>query len=1028
VLAIACDLHAEASPSCGTNNLVQGRLPAQSEEVVGDVALVTDGRVAPEGAQWDDPSAVILQRTTAFLTYDLGEPTVVSALYLLADANDVYEIRGSSGDPDGGYRLLGLAASVVEQAGHGLRSRTVHVAPGEPVRFLRVSAVSGDDAYSIGELAAYCQAPSLFPPPFKLTDAAASALPNHGLSALDAEPAPRGQSALVTLAILLGLAGAGISRTKLRSKPATPEARTSERAQRTERMLLLLFLLSGCAALIYEVVWLHLLRLVIGASSLSVGLVLASFMGGMFLGSLLFSRWVSAAHHPLRVYACLELGIGVFGLVMPLLLPLVRSLYLGLVGYGPGGIALRALVAAILLLPPTALMGATLPAVARRYSHAQSGMASLASLYSANTIGAVLGCLLSAFYLLAVWDVWVATYSAVVLNVAVCLLSVRLSRTAPPRTEADVESRAGADERLPEASSVEPGAIYFAAAASGFTALGAQVVWTRLLTLLFGATVYAFALILAVFLACLGLGSAIAAYLLRRGLNPARGLAFCQAALVPALLLSAVILDKVIPYSLPSLATPTSTLHALHVLRAANVILPAATLWGMSFPFGLAAAGLGRGDTARSSGRLYAANTVGAILGALVVSFWLIPAFGTQLAQQVLVVAAGVSAAALFWSLSRAGQGRRRGSRRGLSLGAWALASAALCAAFLPGLSRVFLAHGRYAADATPFDRYLYVSEGASSTVAVHVAPDGTRHFHVSGRVEASNNPGDLRLERLLGHLSALANPRPESVLVVGLGAGITAGVFSLYPEVKRIVICEIEPRVAGAAAQFARENYNVLKDPRVLLVFDDARHFLATTRERFDIITSDPIHPWVRGNSILFSREYYRIVRSRLKPGGIATQWVPLYETSELAIQIQMRTFTDAFPNGTVWNSALSGRGYDVVLLGSVLPVRLDVQAIAARIAGSPAVDRSLREAKITSVVDLLGTYASNGQDMQHWLTGVPVNNDFSLKLEYISGLALNDRAADPIFSHMIEGRQYPKELFLAPEAVHAELRRRLR
>jgi spermidine synthase len=167
--------------------------------------------------------------------------------------------------------------------------------------------------------------------------------------------------------------------------------------------------------------------------------------------------------------------------------------------------------------------------------------------------------------------------------------------------------------------------------------------------------------------------------------------------------------------------------------------------------------------------------------------------------------------------------------------------------------------------------------------------------------------------------------------------------------------------------------------------------------------------------------------VRSRLKPGGIATQWVPLYETSELAIQIQMRTFTDAFPNGTVWNSALSGRGYDVVLLGSVLPVRLDVQAIGARIAGNPAVDRSLREAKITSVVDLLGTYASNGQDMQHWLTGVPVNNDFSLKLEYISGLALNDRAADPIFSHMIEGRQYPKELFLAPEAVHAELRRRL-
>ena len=160
-------------------------------------------------------------------------------------------------------------------------------------------------------------------------------------------------------------------------------------------------------------------------------------------------------------------------------------------------------------------------------------------------------------------------------------------------------------------------------------------------------------------------------------------------------------------------------------------------------------------------------------------------------------------------------------------------------------------------------DQYPYVSEGAASTVAVHIAPNGYSNFHVSGRVEATNNPNDLRIERLLGHLSALVHPKPESVLVVGLGAGVTAGALTLYPEVKRIVICEIEPRVVGAANLFARENYAVLSDPRVQIVFDDARHFLATTREKFDIITSDPIHPWVRGNSILFSREYYEIVKA---------------------------------------------------------------------------------------------------------------------------------------------------------------------
>jgi spermidine synthase len=243
---------------------------------------------------------------------------------------------------------------------------------------------------------------------------------------------------------------------------------------------------------------------------------------------------------------------------------------------------------------------------------------------------------------------------------------------------------------------------------------------------------------------------------------------------------------------------------------------------------------------------------------------------------------------------------------------------------------------------------------------------------------------------------------------------------------VKRIVICEIEPRVVGAARQFATENYGVLDDPRVQMVFDDARHFLATTREKFDVITSDPIHPWVRGNSVLFSREYYAIVKARLKPQGIATQWVPLYETNEAAIKIQMRTFMDAFPNGTVWNSAASGRGYDVVMMGRQEPLRLDVSAIQRRMQ-RPRISQSLQDVKIFSVVDLMATYGASGADMQAWLSDTPVNRDFSLKLEYISGLALNQKEADPIYSHMTAGRAYPTALFVAPPDLQAELRRRL-
>jgi spermidine synthase len=429
-------------------------------------------------------------------------------------------------------------------------------------------------------------------------------------------------------------------------------------------------------------------------------------------------------------------------------------------------------------------------------------------------------------------------------------------------------------------------------------------------------------------------------------------------------------------------------------------------------PLALAAVSGGHQDSARASGQLYAANTLGAILGALGTSFWLIPDFGTHRSAQVLVLCATASAAVLAY----ADGARGGGSAPARSL--FALACGVLAAGVVPGMPVKFLAHGRHIWSITHGDTYPYVSEGAASTVAVHVAPDGYRHFHVSGRVEASNNPDDLRLERMLGHLSALAHPQPESVLVVGLGAGVTAGALGVHPEIKRIVICEIEPRVTGATRQFARENYAILDDPRVELVFDDARHFLATTRERFDVITSDPIHPWVRGNSMLFSRQYYAIVREHLRPGGIATQWVPLYDTNAEAIRIQMRTFSEAFVQASIWNSAVSGGGYDVVLLGRTETSRLSIPAMQARIDANPKLAASLREVHIGSALELLATYAASGADMPHFTAGAQINDDFSLKLEYISGLALNQQHADQIYAQMVGARTSPTGLFEGPEA----------
>ncbi len=1046
--AVAAPADPGTQTDCGPDNLLAGRAPAEQQEISGNVAVVTDGAIGAEGTQWDAPLAVTFSSASASLTYDLGRRRTVSALYVQADANDTYRMLGSTEGTPGSFRTL----TTVEDAtarGDGLRDRAIRITA-TPLRYLRISEASGDGRFSISELAAYCRLPDPFPPAMKAVDAplaeASRVIPEK--TTLPEEPGA--SRFLLFLAVVLAAFGVGgmlWARSPAPSVPgeappssaegpsaeaASPSDPGPSVARSHEGVLRLMFVASGCAALIYEVVWLHLLRLVLGASALSVGIVLASFMGGMFLGSLLFARYVRDHHHPLRIYALLELGIGVFGLLMPLVLPAVRFLYVGLFGYGALGIALRAVIAAVLLLPPTAFMGATLPAIARRYSTGRRGMSRLAGLYAANTIGAVLGSLLAAFYLLAVWDVWVATFVAAGLNALVGAYAFRLGATIPRHMDGTAGRLASAaispvTRTAPELLRF----VYAGTALSGFTALGAQVVWTRLLTLLFGATVYVFAIILAVFLAGLGIGSALAAYLLRRGHNALRGLAWSQLLLVPSLFLGSLVLARVLPFSSPQSRAwvPVAARHWLHVMRAIDVILPSAVLWGMSFPFALAAAGAGHADTARSSGNVYAANTVGAIVGSLGISFWAIPQQGTRWAAQVLAIGAGVSAALLFSAARRRVRPGGTAGSRPLRLPSPVpvLAVSLAVAAFLPGLSHVFLAHGRYIGWVEPGDQYPYVSEGAASTVAVHIAPDGYRNFHVSGRVEASNNPNDLRTERLIGHLSAIPHPKPESVLVVGMGAGITAGTLTLYPEVKRIVICEIEPRVVGAAKLFSTENYGVLSDPRVQLVFDDARHFLATTREKFDIITSDPIHPWVRGNSILFSREYYAIVKSRLKPGGIATQWVPLYETSELAIKIQLRTFMDAFPNGTMWNTTTGGKGFDVVLVGGLEPLRIDIPVTEQRMSATPRMFDSFKQVRITSAIDLLSAYGASGKDMARWLAGAPINRDFSLKLEYISGLALDRGEADAIYRHMVAERTFPAETFSGPPEQVDELRRRI-
>ena len=769
--------------------------------------------------------------------------------------------------------------------------------------------------------------------------------------------------------------------------------------------LLVLFVGSGCAALIYELVWFQLLQFVIGSSAVSLAVLLGTFMGGMCLGSLALPRFVSSARHPLRVYALLELGLAVAGLVVLYAMPTLTRFYLAYAGHGWSGIVLRGFVCAVCLLPPTMLMGATLPAIARWVEATPRGISWLGFFYCGNTAGAVAGCLLAGFYLLRVHDLVTATWCAAALNLAVALLAFALASVAPAPPPAVSPSPA----LVPSPSARRANrTLFLTLALSGLCALGAEVIWTRLLSLLLGATTYTFSLILAVFLAGLGLGSAAGTSVARHSTRPRFALGCCQLLQVLALVWATHTLTTLLPFWPvdPARAVGLWPTFQLDLVRCAWAILPSAVLWGASFPLALAALTTRGSEVGSLVGRAYAANTVGAIVGAVAVSLAAIPLLGTRLAAQGLTGLAFAAAACAFAPLR---------ARDWLALTLAAAAATAL-ALTLPPTPWQLIAYGRQTAITAATAKVLFLGEGINASVAVTEDPDGERFFHVSGKTEASSLFKDMRLQRMLGHLPALLHPHPRSVLIVGCGAGVTAGSFVNYPSIARIVICEIEPLIPHAiATRFAVENHDVLRDRRVEIVYDDARHYLATTGEKFDLITSDPIHPWVKGAAVLYTQEYFALCRQHLNPGGLVTQWVPFYESSRAVVQSEIATFFSAFPDGTIWGNDDEGYGYDTVVLGSLTPLAIDLDALQARLdrPDHAAARDALADVGLGSALGLMSTYAGQAPDLKAWLTGAEINRDRSLRLQYLAGLALNSSRGTDAYTEMLGHVTYPEALF---------------
>jgi spermidine synthase len=764
--------------------------------------------------------------------------------------------------------------------------------------------------------------------------------------------------------------------------------------------VLICFFLSGAAGLIYQVAWGKALGLIFGHTAYAVATVLAVFMGGLAAGSALLGRWSERRSRPLALYGWLEIGTAVTGAVSLLGLMAVRTAYFAAYPYVAAHdsilLLLRFVGAALVLFLPTFLMGGTLPILVRAVTRNSAELGKrLARLYWVNTAGAVAGTMAAGFLLLPTVGLHRTLEVAVALNILAAVLALLLSRreAASEPAPAPVPEYAPASRRITAPEREMPWLLLVGFAVVGATAMAYEVGWTRLLATQLGSSTYAFTLMLATFLTGIVLGSALFEWWTRR--RPARQSTFALTQTFTALAsLVCLVLFPFLPQLLPTILRATHESFRGLVLAqfaiSALAMLPVAILFGFNFPAVtlLIAGSSGREASASAGvGRAYAWNTLGAIIGAVAAGFWLLPALGSF---HLLAATAGANLllATLLYAMAT--------PRRVL---ASAFNAALLVAVAFVGFSPYFYDPAMNAFSTMLYwkiDRPLSVRENAHSLDVVYLA-DGlnstisvTRSndlvsLRTNGKADASNH--DTKTQLMLGHLGALAHSGSglHRVLVIGFGGGMTLSALSRYPEVQRLDCVEIEPAVLGAAPLLTELNRNVLQDPRVHIIFDDARNFLFTSRQQYDLIVSEPSNPWMAGIASLYTQEFYNAAQQRLAPGGIFVQWVQGYALFPDDLRMIAATFLSQFPRASLWHGEVN----DFLLMAPSAPAGQMLDRVKA-LWNQPQLHDDFDQLGWKEPAGLFAYYLLGDAELREFSRGSPVNTDDLTLLEYHAPPAL--------------------------------------
>jgi spermidine synthase len=780
-------------------------------------------------------------------------------------------------------------------------------------------------------------------------------------------------------------------------------------------LIYLMFFLSGAAALIYQVVWVRSLTLIFGGSHLAVTAVLSIFMAGLAIGGYAIGKYVDQVRKPLRLYGLLELGIAFFAVVFMGLMKFYPSIYISLAQGKDDAhlylLLIRILFSVIALIIPTTLMGGTLPVLSRFVSKQPQNLRSyLSFLYGINTLGAVLGAIAGGFFFLRFYTVSTTLQVAILSNAFIGLAALLLQGKAA----AVLASDTFVSEDKDVLSNAEPKGfsrpdriknvlplklVLWGIGVSGFCALGYEVLWSRILTIVVGASVYSFTTMLVAFLAGIALGSEAYGLLPKffkikdKGIN--RSILWFGGVQViigfTALLVTVFIRD--IPANSIRLQNYFlgMGISSFGVRSWSNFTLSffymavPAFFMGVAFPLAGKIHAEYKKMVGSAVGEILAYNTVGAIFGAAFSGYIMVYLFGIERSLQMLTVINIGFGLLVFFSI------------RNINMLNWGMAC--LTAAILVFLTCNQNGFGRWdmkyfsifrnnqpeafrtpdmVREAVENTDVLYYGEGVEAIVSSTKIKGGEQSFITNGRVEASSHLQGQQHLFALGHLPMLLNKNPRNVLVVGLGSGMTLGATSVHPSVEEIKLLEIEPKVIGVAKTFETYNHHVLNHPKLKIVFNDGRNFLMTTKDKFDVITADPIHPWFRGAGYLYTTEYFKLASEHLLPGGVICQWLPMYELTPEDLKSVVRTFGEHFRFTMLWLTHS-----DAELVGSNSPIMIDEAELDRRIA-EPAIFSDLSRVMMGSATDFLSYFVMGTEGMKRFGEGGVLNTDDNLYLEF--------------------------------------------